>query len=76
MSVKIIELSPREKLVLRKMVEFTCEQCGKHEDEVGTLEIHRLKRGNVGGEYVLRNVKVLCKWCHSMYHYDEPGIGR
>lgn len=65
-------LTEKEKEVLRKLVKNTCEQCHKHEDIVGTLQVHRIKRGNVGGEYILRNIKMLCKECHNLYHYDEP----
>ncbi len=59
----------------RKAVGFKCEECGRMEENVGKLEPHRLKRGNKGGEYIPRNVKMLCKYCHrlgdSAYHGNE-----
>jgi len=62
----------------RKAVLNICEECGSHEDEVGKLEPHRIKRGNKGGEYIPRNVKMLCKNCHrlgdSAYHGGEQLI--
>lgn len=44
-----------------------CERCGSKE----SLEIHRIKRGNVGGEYIPSNCKVLCKKCHKLIHQNE-----
>lgn len=72
--MEILNLTDKEKAFLRKLVKYKCEQCGKHEDEVGTLQIHRLKRGNAGGEYILRNIKIVCDGCHKLYHWNEPGI--
>lgn len=74
--MEITELTNKEKEVLRKLVKNTCEQCHKHEKEVGTLEVHRMKRGNKGGEYILRNIRIVCKGCHKEYHYNEEGINR
>jgi len=55
----------------RKAVKFTCESCKKHEDEVGKLEVHRVKRGRSGGTYRPGNVKMLCKKHHKMIHSGE-----
>lgn len=55
----------------RKAVMFRCEHCGKHEDTVGKLIPHRLKRGSNGGLYIPRNVKMLCKKHHREYHEKE-----
>ena len=59
----------------RKAVLYYCEECGRHEDEVGKLEPHRLTYGNKGGEYIPRNVKMVCKYCHRLgdtaYHGGE-----
>lgn len=64
-------MQPNQIKVLRQLVNFVCEQCNKHEEEVGTLQPHRLKRGNVGGEYIPRNIKMVCNKCHDLYHEDE-----
>jgi len=61
----------KQKQVLRELVNFTCEECKKHENEVGKLEPHRIKRGNSGGEYVPRNLKIVCNKCHKKYHSGE-----
>ena len=57
-------LSKRKKQLLREFVDFICEQCGKHEKEVGELEVHRIHQGYMGGKYILRNIKLLCSGCH------------
>lgn len=67
-------LSKEKILLLRKFVNYTCENCHKHEKEVGTLQAHRIKRGNIGGEYFLRNILILCSKCHKLIHFNEPGI--
>lgn len=64
-------LSETKKELLRKFVDFKCERCGKNEKEIGTLQIHRIQRGNAGGTYNLRNIKVCCKECHGLYHGNE-----
>jgi hypothetical protein len=71
---KLMNLPEPYKKMLRKLVKFTCEQCQKNEAEVGKLQPHRIKRGNIGGEYTLRNLKMICNNCHNLFHYDEPGI--
>jgi len=73
-NTELNKLSERDKQVLRKLVKWKCEVCGKYEDEVGILEVHRIKRGNIGGEYTLRNIKMVCMECHRLLHYNEPGI--
>ncbi len=65
------KLTPKQRRVLREMVNFTCEECHKPEDKVGRLEFHRIKRGYVGGEYIPRNLKIVCGECHKKYHYGE-----
>lgn len=62
-------LTERQKEVLREMVEHRCQDCHKHQDEVGTLEVHRMKRGVDGGLYIPKNCKILCKECHDKYDY-------
>lgn len=69
------------KQAFRKAVNYTCQDCNQHENKVGTLEIHRPKRGKDGGLYVcvplnhpLSNCKVLCHNCHERYNYS-PKLG-
>jgi hypothetical protein len=59
--------------LLREFVDFTCEECHRHEDIVGKLVPHRIKQG---GEYSLRNVKMICNYkgkinkkfsCHEIF---------
>src|SRR6056297_652821 len=61
-----------------KAVNYTCQDCNKHESEVGKLEAHRIKRGCEGGLYTclplnhpLSNVKILCHNCHDKYNYSK-----
>lgn len=63
------QLTERQKEILKEMVNFHCEDCHKHQNEVGTLEIHRMKRGAEGGKYIPSNIRVLCKSCHDLYDY-------
>ncbi|MDD5332076.1 MAG: HNH endonuclease [Candidatus Nanoarchaeia archaeon] len=65
----LTHLTEKQKQVLREMVNFRCQDCHKHQDEVGTLEIHRMIRGVDGGLYIPQNCKVLCKECHDKYDY-------
>lgn len=55
----------------RRAVEYICEQCHKHEDKVGLLIPHRIKRANMGGDYRPGNVKLVCSKCHKIIHYNE-----
>ncbi len=55
---------------LSYIVDNKCEQC----KEKKKLEPHRIKRGNQGGNYNHRNVKMLCNDCHKMIHANEPGV--
>lgn len=60
-------LSKRKRNLLREYIDFICEGCKKHEDEVGELEPHRIRPGNQDGTYEHRNVKMVCKKCHEFY---------
>ncbi len=69
---------PWLKIKYRQAVNFTCQDCNKHEEKVGTLSPHRLKRANKGGLYSVvklnhkeNNVKIVCSSCHKKYHYNE-----
>lgn len=48
-----------------------CEQCHKHEDEVGLLQPHRIRKGSEGGTYEHRNIKMLCDKCHKKFHAND-----
>ena len=55
----------------RQAVKFICQGCKEHEDKVGVLQPHRIKRGNKGGYYTVcklddkrNNIKVICSGCH------------
>jgi len=65
------KITEKEKEVLRGLVNNTCEGCFLHEVLVGKLEIHRITRGNVGGLYCPRNLKILCSKCHVALHQGE-----
>jgi 5-methylcytosine-specific restriction endonuclease McrA len=65
------KLTDKQKLVLRELVNFRCQECDKPEEQIGTLEIHRIRRGNLGGKYVPNNLKIVCKSCHKLYHSQE-----
>jgi hypothetical protein len=66
-------LSKKKTDLLREFVNFTCEECHKHEDEVGRLHPHRIRRGCEGGIYEHRNIKMVCSQCHKLYHANEFG---
>lgn len=65
------KLTPREKEILRGLVNFTCEGCVLHECLVGTLHPHRITRGNAGGTYAPSNIKMFCTKCHKAIHAGE-----
>lgn len=65
------KLSEKKKALLRAFVDYTCEECHQDERTMGKLTIHRINRGYLGGEYVLRNIKVICNGCSKKYHYKE-----
>lgn len=69
--IGLSKLTKKQIEVLRQMVLFRCQETGKHEDEVGTLEPHRLIRGNVGGKYVPFNIKMISSEAHKYYHANE-----
>jgi len=64
-------LSKKKINLLREFTEFICEECKKPEKEVGKLQPHRICRGYRGGEYCMRNIKMVCKKCHDLYHFSE-----
>lgn len=65
------KLTNKHKEILRDLVNYTCELCKKNQEEVGTLQIHRVIRGHKGGTYKPSNIKVLCKKCHIRIHSGE-----
>ena len=64
-------LTKNQKEILRAMVNYYCQNCHKHERKVGVLEPHRIKRKNIGGEYVPNNILMLCNGCHKKIHSGE-----
>jgi len=64
-------LTTKQKEVLRQIVSFKCQNCGKKEKEVGKLQIHRIRRDWQGGEYVPNNILILCEKCHKEFHGGE-----
>lgn len=69
--IGLSKLTKRQIEVLRQMVLFRCQQTGKHEDEVGTLEPHRLTRGNIGGKYCPNNILMVSSEAHKLLHANE-----
>lgn len=62
----------------REAVKFKCQRCNQHENKVGKLIPHRIKRGNKGGLYTIlkldhkeNNIKVVCKECHKLFHSND-----
>jgi len=64
-------LKKSKRNLLREFVDYKCEECHKNESEVGELQPHRIRRGNAGGLYELRNIKMVCLDCHKKYHSRE-----
>ena len=64
-------ITEKQKNILREMVKYKCQNCKHHEDNIGKLETHRIKRGNAGGEYVPNNILMLCSNCHKEFHGEE-----
>jgi len=64
-------MNKRKINLLREFVDFICEECHKNEEEVGTLQPHRIRRKNEGGKYEHRNIKMVCSDCHKKYHSRE-----
>ena len=60
-----MSLTPKKILLLRMFVDRICEECHKHEEEVGTLEPHKINQ-NIG--YILRNIKMVCSNCHKIFN--------
>lgn len=65
------KLTEKQKETLRELANNICEMCEEHQAEVGKLQAHRITRGNVGGTYLPRNIKMLCRKCHKEIHYGE-----
>ena len=75
--MEVNKLSLKKKDLLREFVNFTCEECNKHEDVVGRLQAHRLKEGWDGGKYCLRNILMVCDTCHKKFHqFQFPHISK
>lgn len=59
-----MSLSPKKIMMLRAIVDYECEHCHKHEEEVGTLQPHRIHQG---GKYTIRNILMCCQKCHDKF---------
>jgi hypothetical protein len=68
-------ISKKRKKLLCEYVDYICENC-KNKYNLDKLQIHRIKRGNIGGTYDFRNCKVLCNSCHKLIHSNEIGVNR
>lgn len=59
------KLTEKKKELLRQFCDNQCEECGKTQLQTGDkLQPHRIKQG---GEYSLRNIKMVCKRCHEIF---------
>lgn len=70
------KITAAHKLALRQLVEFRCQGCTNHEDKVGTLQAHRIRRKTEGGKYSPNNILMVCKICHKLRHENEPNMRR
>ena len=61
-------LTETKKELLRKFVDYICENCHTEDKK---LTPHRIKRGYTGGRYELRNIKMVCLKCHKAIHQGE-----
>lgn len=59
------KLTEKQKEILKEMVDYICETCHKKK-ESKELEVHRIKRGYAGGEYIPRNCQIECIDCHKI----------
>lgn len=66
-----MSLTDNEKKILAHMVKKAVGGCEKCKKDL-PLEPHRIKRGYAGGEYVPRNIMMLCNKCHKSMHELEP----
>lgn len=63
-------MTEQEKRVLANIVRKQvggCEVCKKDRP----LQPHRIKRGYRGGDYVPRNIMMICSECHKIIHRTE-----
>ena len=65
------KLTKKQIETLRQMCLFTCQNCGREENLVGTLETHRLTRRSDGGKYCPNNILIICNKCHNEFHSNE-----
>lgn len=65
----MMELTASQKKKIGKIIGY-CELCNEECIPIP----HRVKRGYQGGKYVLRNIMWVCKDCHKMIHFKEPGM--
>jgi len=63
-----LKINSNQKEVLRALVLFRCQICGRNEKEVGKLQPHRIIQGNKGGYYTPNNILMVCAECHKTLH--------
>lgn len=64
------KLTNKKKELLKDFCDYTCEMCHKTKTSE-ELQIHRINRGYLGGEYLIRNIMIICNVCHKLTHYKE-----
>lgn len=47
---------------------YRCVMCGRHEHEVGSLDVHHVTYRNFTHENVLTDLCTLCRPCHDKIH--------
>ena len=52
---------------IRKRDNYTCQECGKHQSETGTLHIHHIDYSKDNSEPM--NLISLCRVCHGLTNY-------
>jgi 5-methylcytosine-specific restriction endonuclease McrA len=65
-----LTVTNKQKDLLKQFVRHTCEEC-KNVFDSKYLTIHHINRQMNGGIDNFRNLKVVCKKCHKLYHFKE-----
>ena len=66
--LKNMGLSQNKRILLQKFVSNKCEMCHKKNYK---LQAHRINRGYQEGEYIMRNIMMICEECHKRLHFKE-----
>lgn len=68
---------PRKKLInkaIKKKIDKKCKFC--EEDDLCTLDVHRITPGSEGGKYTEHNTVTCCVKCHRKIHNQKIKIDR